>query len=97
MDPQVDMNKFFKTHEKDFTSYGGDTNRLLFYCKLSYASKKFIELIEKNKRGDTSQPEMLVSKVIEFDVLSDGLSQLQNNNAKKKDEIDRDILFSMYT
>jgi hypothetical protein len=33
IDPSIDMDKFFKIHLSEFKAFGGDTLRLVSYCK----------------------------------------------------------------
>ena len=45
LDPSVNLNEFFSKNINSFPSFGGDTSRLAFYCKLAFANSSFSNLI----------------------------------------------------
>ena len=49
LSPDINIVDFFKTNLKDFPAYGGDTQRLVFYCKICYAHEIFDHNLENNK------------------------------------------------
>jgi DNA polymerase III delta prime subunit len=73
IDTTIDLVKFFKKNIKDFQSYGRDTNRLVFYCKICYAEMIF------NTNG-------IHNKLITKNILKSGIEYLKKNRIKDGSE-----------
>jgi len=73
IDSDIDIVKFFKKNKDEFPSYGRDTNRLLFYCKICYAENIF----------DTQSSH---NKIITKKILKDGLAYHKKNRVKDESE-----------
>lgn len=88
--PDINLVKFFNKHLKSFPNFGGDTNRLIFYCKLYHMHDCFINFADEEpvKVGQKrKQPSKEDSKVITEKILLIGLEKfLENKASKVKDE-----------
>lgn len=69
IDPSINLINFFADNIKDFPSFGRDTNKLVFYCKICYNENIF--------DNDT-----INSRMINHDILLLALTYLQNNQIK---------------
>jgi len=79
MDSSVDLVKFFTEHHKEFPNFGGDTDRLSFYCKLHHHDLEFINVLGTNKRKRNEEP-YIISK----EILRRGLKSLQENRIQEE-------------
>ena len=82
LDSDVDLLDFFKENLKEFPFYGGDTLRLVFYCKICYSIKVFDENYEN-------------LKVINKEILNKALEYLKEYRIQEKEE-EFTSLHSMY-
>jgi len=80
LNPDVDSVDFFKKNLKDFPFYGGDTLRLVFYCKICYS----IQVFDKGYEN---------MKVINREILDKALEYLREYRIQEKEE---NIIHSMY-
>ena len=99
IDPSIDLVKFFTEHKNKFPSYGGDTSKFLFYCKLQYCNHEFNEFFNlsinqspfKLKVSDSKNPKIKStdnyhqSRIITYDIMLNGLSKYNNNRLKDQD------------
>jgi DNA polymerase III delta prime subunit len=92
LDNNINLNEFFKTHRNLFKSYGGDTERLVFYCGLSYAESKFDSTYQNIITGET----VLLDNIITNVMLIKALDMFIANNAHSVDNSSRSYL-PMYT
>ena len=65
LDTDVNIRDFFKTNLKEFPYFGGDTLKLVFYCKICYSKEVFDNRHENNK-------------VVNQKILEEALSYLKN-------------------
>ena len=78
--PQTDLMRFFKKNISDFPSYGRDTNRLLFYCKICKNESIFDGIVPPVPLGTPgTQESVLTDKIITKEVLKQGLEYLRSN------------------
>ncbi len=82
IDPSYNLDKFFNTYGPLFTSYGGDTENLLFYPKLAYAKIKFSLAVKGQQNFD---------QVLTGDMIEEALLTLKKNKLEKKEEIPASI------
>lgn len=80
-----DLTKFFQDKIKNFNCFGGDTLRLVFYCKLKYSEMKF----------DFSNQGILTDKTITFDIIKSAYTDLYCKN-KPEQETGNETWRSMY-
>ena len=73
VDTAVQLPSFFTLNKTTFPGFGGDTERLLFYCKLAHAQIAF----------DTTGPG--IGQVIDSRILTAALNRLQKNQTDKPD------------
>ena len=73
LDEDVNLVEFFKENLDDFPSFGGDTLRLSFYCKICYANVIFDE-------------NLLNTKTINKEVLHCALKYLKEHKLTNKEE-----------
>ena len=78
----INTEQFFKENLKDFPFFGGDTLRLVFYCKICYSTEVFDKGYEN-------------IKVINKDILYKALEYLREYRIQEKEE-DFTSLHSMY-
>jgi len=71
--PDVDLLSFFKENLKDFPYFGGDTLRLVFYCKICYSNLVF----DENYKN---------TKVINQEILDNALEYLRVYRIQEKEE-----------
>jgi hypothetical protein len=71
IDPSLDLVSFFQRHHSSFPSFGGDTAKLAFYCKLAYSAQVF----------DTKNLSEDFDLVLTQHILDEGLRELQKNDA----------------
>lgn len=45
-EPQLDLAGFFQEHAQAFPNFGGDTERLLFQCKMAYAAENWSRIVD---------------------------------------------------
>lgn len=86
VDPNINLIKFFNKNKDKFMNYGGDTNRLIFYCKLYHMHDCFINLTDEEpvKVGQKrKQPSKEDSKVITEKTLLIALENFLENKASK--------------
>ncbi len=67
----VDLEKFFVEHKKEFPSYGGDTLRLAFYSKICYSEDVFDHDFANNKIIDTKILEKALEYLKEYRIKDD--------------------------
>ena len=83
VEDDVNLSLWFKERVKDFPGFGGDTQRLLFYCKL-YSVEDIFNNMGKRKRNDD---------VISGRVLDISFNCLKNNTIQEKE---KDAPMGMY-
>ncbi len=92
LDPSIKLTSFFSVHKSSFPSYGGDTQRLSFYCKLAYSQDKFRQIIE----NISSSSSIVLDNVITSSMLETALQELVQNNAKDN-SIPKEIRDRLYS
>jgi len=73
IDEDISIEKFFDRHLDYFTAYGGDTLRLVFYCKICYSEKVFNYNLMNNR-------------TITLDILEKALIYLKDHKIKDDTE-----------
>ena len=76
IDPKINLIEFFSQNKDYFPSFGGDTSKFSFYCKLAFANTSFTKYIDLTKRS-------LEEKDIDLSELSK-LSLPDSNSIQKK-------------
>lgn len=72
---EKELNNFFQLKIKNFDSFGGDTLRLAFYCKLTYSELKF----------DFAESNQLKDKTITFDIVKTAYLNIYCKNKPEKE------------
>ena len=78
------LESFFNQNIKFFPSFGGDTQRLTFYCKLKYSELKF------------DNPDSINNKIITFDIIKESFKTMFDMNKLDDKEINNNIHNMMY-
>lgn len=83
----VDLEQFFRQHEQDFAAFGGDTQRLTYFSKLTYSEVKFQQAYQDVLDGRETELDNIITK----DMLLLALKDLNNNDSNKGDDSWRNL------
>jgi hypothetical protein len=85
IEPQLDLAGFFQEHAQAFPNFGGDTERLLFQCKMAYAAENWSRIVDgpdcedpRTDDGQSSlgdQPVWTRDKVLTQHYLNEGFTR----------------------
>ena len=89
MAPDFDLPRFFEQNFSEFPAFGGDTEKLAFYCKLNYSMMKF----ENVYNNLLARQGMTLDNTITKEVLLRSLKQLKSSHLKENRS---QIPFGMY-
>lgn len=78
----INLESFFKRHEKDFSSYGGDTQKLGFFSKMTYSEFKF----EQACADVLADRETSLDNIITEDMLLLAVQDLASNDSAKEED-----------
>ena len=83
--PEINIVKFFQENMNDFPNFGGDTQRLVFYCKLNHACQLFEDPVNSS-----------INKIITRKMLNDALDMLRNHRIEDNGLNNFDNVSHMY-
>lgn len=79
IDEEIDTTAFFKKNLADFSNFGGDTEKFLFYCKLYQIDSDFERIsTTSNKRRPTEVKQTITSETLEI-----ALGKYRQNRVEK--------------
>lgn len=78
LDPKIPLAKIFKDRAEEFKAFGGDTLRLVSYCKEMYADASFHGICESLSRGELD-PSKHLKLEITHDIILKGMEKLAKN------------------
>lgn len=83
LDQSIDLIAFFSRNKEYFPSFGGDTSKLSFYCKLAYASEIFTDYTITTTNPDINT---LTEKIITEKMLHIAFNNYKQNRVKESNE-----------
>lgn len=92
IEDNIAIYEFFEKNLSYFTAYGGDTLRLIFYCKLAYSTYMFENVILKHNDID-SFDKTLLTKIINQEMLDEAFKRYIKNRV---DDDDYEIPHGLY-
>ena len=78
----IDLESFFKQHEKNFASFGGDTQKLGYFSKITYADFVFESAYADALEGRETKLDNIITK----EMLQLALKELDTNDSLREND-----------